>query len=122
MPAPRPVLPAGPRYPRIVQALLWLKQPTRLLEHCARRYGDVFTLRLPLGTDLVQISSPELVRTVFRSAGAAVAEAADTAARALRTALRRRVHPAATARHGPGPDQQPGTGEDSLPICRRCCG
>jgi cytochrome P450 len=48
-----------------VQALLWLKQPTRLLEHCARRYGDVFTLRLPLGTDLVQISSPELVRTVF---------------------------------------------------------
>src|SRR5215472_1520092 len=65
MPAPRPVLPAGPRYPRIVQALLWLKQPTRLLEHCARRYGDVFTLRLPLGTDLVQISSPELVRTVF---------------------------------------------------------
>ena len=65
MPASNPVLPAGPRYPRIVQALLWLKRPTRLLEHCARRYGDVFTLRLPLGTDLVQISSPELVRAVF---------------------------------------------------------
>lgn len=65
MPTPSPVLPPGPRYPRIVQALLWLKQPTWLLERCARRYGDVFTLRLPLGTDLVQISSPELVRTVF---------------------------------------------------------
>src|SRR5215469_15225960 len=63
--APRPVLPEGPRYPRPVQALLWLKRPTRFLDHCARRYGDVFTLRLPLGMNLVQISSPELVRAVF---------------------------------------------------------
>src|SRR6266851_5416145 len=43
------VLPDGPRYPRIVQAVLWLKQPTWFLGHCSRAYGDVFTMRLPLG-------------------------------------------------------------------------
>jgi cytochrome P450 len=63
--APSPMLPQGPPYPRVMQALLWLKQPTWFLDHCARRYGDVFTLRLPLGANLVQISSPELVRAVF---------------------------------------------------------
>jgi cytochrome P450 family 135 len=62
---PGPALPAGPRYPRFVQAMLWLKQPTWLLEHCARIYGDVFTLRLPLGVNLVQVSSPDLVKAVF---------------------------------------------------------
>jgi cytochrome P450 family 135 len=60
-----PALPDGPRLPRIVQALLWLKQPTWLLEHCARSYGDVFTIRLPLGMDLVQFTAPELVKAVF---------------------------------------------------------
>lgn len=63
--SPGRALPDGPRYPRVVQALLWLKRPTWFLDHCARVYGDVFTMRLPLGTDLVQISDPELVRAVF---------------------------------------------------------
>jgi hypothetical protein len=52
--APGPALPEGPRYPRFVQAMLWLKQPTWLLEHCTRIYGDVFTVRLPLGVNLTQ--------------------------------------------------------------------
>ncbi len=59
------VLPDGPRYPRIVQAVLWLKQPTWFLGHCSRAYGDVFTMRLPLGINLVHITSPELVKAVF---------------------------------------------------------
>jgi cytochrome P450 family 135 len=62
---PGPALPGGPHLPRIAQALLWLKRPTWFLEHCARSYGDVFTIRLPLGMDLVHFTSPELVKAVF---------------------------------------------------------
>jgi cytochrome P450 len=59
------VLPDGPRYPRIVQAWLWLKKPTWFLDRCSRAYGDVFTMRLPLAMNLVHIASPELVKAVF---------------------------------------------------------
>jgi cytochrome P450 family 135 len=64
-----PALPDGPHLPRFVQALLWIKQPTWLLDRCSRTYGDVFTIRLPLGMDLVQVSSPELVKAVFGGSG-----------------------------------------------------
>jgi len=59
------VLPDGPRRPRIVQAWLWLKKPTWFLDHCSRTYGDVFTMRLPLGNDLVHVADPDLVKAVF---------------------------------------------------------
>jgi cytochrome P450 len=61
------VLPDGPRHPRIVQAWLWLKKPTWFLDHCSRAYGDVFTMRLPLGMNLVHVTDPELVKAVFGS-------------------------------------------------------
>jgi cytochrome P450 len=48
-----------------VQAWLWLKRPARFLDHCARAYGDVFTVRLPFGIDMVHFTSPELVKAVF---------------------------------------------------------
>ncbi len=59
------VLPDGPAYPRIVQAWLWLKRPLWFLDRCTRAYGDVFTMRLPLGMNLVHIADPELVKAVF---------------------------------------------------------
>jgi cytochrome P450 family 135 len=62
---PSLMLPGGPRYPRTVQAWLWLKRPTWFLGHCSRAYGDVFTVRLPLGMNMVQIADPELVKAVF---------------------------------------------------------
>jgi cytochrome P450 family 135 len=58
-------LPDGPRYPRMVQAWLWLRQPAWFLGQCAGAYGDVFTIRLPLGLNLVHVTSPELVKAVF---------------------------------------------------------
>lgn len=61
----RPVLPRGPRLPRGVQAWLWLKHPAPYLNHCARAYGDVFTVRLPFGINLVQFASPDLVKAIF---------------------------------------------------------
>lgn len=63
--APNPILPNGPGYPRIVQAWLWLKKPTWFLDRCSRDYGDVFTMRLPFGINLVHIGRPELVKAVF---------------------------------------------------------
>jgi len=63
--ASRRILPNGPRYPRIVQAWLWLKKPTWFLDRCSAAYGDVFTIRLPLGMNMVHIASPELVKAVF---------------------------------------------------------
>jgi cytochrome P450 family 135 len=65
MPVPKLVLPDGPHYPRIVQAWLWMKRPTWFLDRCSRAYGDVFTMRLPLGMNLVHIADPELVKAVF---------------------------------------------------------
>ena len=59
------VLPDGPRYPRIVQAWLWLKKPTWFLDRCSAAYGDVFTVRLPLGLNMVHIARPELVKAVY---------------------------------------------------------
>jgi cytochrome P450 family 135 len=63
--APGPALPDGPRYPRAVQAWLWLKRPAWFLAHCSQAYGDVFTMRLPLGMNLVHITGPDLVKAVF---------------------------------------------------------
>jgi cytochrome P450 family 135 len=67
---PSLALPDGPRFPRSVQAWLWLKQPTWFLGYCSRNYGDVFTMRLPLSTDLVHVTSPELVKAVFGGSNA----------------------------------------------------
>jgi cytochrome P450 len=58
-------LPDGPRHPRAVQAWLWLKKPTWFLDHCWTVYGDVFTIRLPFGMNLVHVADPELVKAVF---------------------------------------------------------
>jgi cytochrome P450 len=42
----------------------FLLQPTAFLDHCQRRYGDYFTLRLPNRTTVIS-SDPEAVKTVF---------------------------------------------------------
>jgi len=39
--------------------------PTPVLDRCSRAYGDVFTMRLPFGMNLVHIARLELVKAVF---------------------------------------------------------
>ena len=71
MAARRPVagvaarLPAGPPLARLIQTALWLGWPVGFMEWCARRYGDVFTLRLALGPPTVMVSDPALVERVL---------------------------------------------------------
>ncbi|HUB98869.1 MAG TPA: cytochrome P450 [Solirubrobacterales bacterium] len=64
-------LPPGPRKPRALQTLDWMRAPLPLLEQCQRRYGDTFRLRLWRWGDWVLLCDPADVKRVF-TAGDAV--------------------------------------------------
>jgi hypothetical protein len=58
-------LPPGPSSSWPVQLWRYVYQPTTFLADCARRYGDVFTVRLGGAGTLVVVHAPEHVRQVF---------------------------------------------------------
>ncbi len=64
-------MPPGPRRPRVLQTLAWMRRPLPLLEECHRRYGDTFTLRLLRWGEWVLLADPDDVKRVF-TAGDAV--------------------------------------------------
>jgi hypothetical protein len=51
-------LPPGPPFPGWVQAALLLMFWPRFVGACARRYGSVFTLRIPFMGTLVYLADP----------------------------------------------------------------
>jgi cytochrome P450 family 135 len=59
-------LPPGPRLPPMLMTLVWAVAPTWVLDRCARRYGEAFTLTFgPSGRKLVMLSDPQAVKAVF---------------------------------------------------------
>ncbi len=58
-------LPPGPRAPALAQTAAWWLRPLDMLDACARRYGDVFTIRFAGFGAVVMVSAPEHVRQVF---------------------------------------------------------
>jgi cytochrome P450 len=58
-------LPPGPDSAPLRQALEWVRAPTPMLESCAARYGDPFTLRLAGMGTIVMLSDPEAIRQVL---------------------------------------------------------
>jgi cytochrome P450 len=63
---PVEALPLGPRIPPLALTAVWALAPTWVLDRCARRYGDTFTLTFgPSGRKLVVLSDPEAVKAVF---------------------------------------------------------
>jgi cytochrome P450 family 135 len=58
-------LPPGPRLPTIVQTLLWLLRPTTTMRRWRDRYGDVFTIKLAMTGNSVQVGDPALLKGVF---------------------------------------------------------
>jgi cytochrome P450 family 135 len=59
-------LPPGPRAPAFLQTLAWALAPTWVMDNCARRIGDAFTLTFtPSGMQMVLISDPDAVKTLF---------------------------------------------------------
>ncbi|MCG9891026.1 MAG: cytochrome P450 [Thermosynechococcaceae cyanobacterium MS004] len=59
------VLPSGPQAHPFLQLLQWIGRPVGIMEDCARRYGDLFTLRLgPIGP-VVFCSHPQMLQEIF---------------------------------------------------------
>jgi cytochrome P450 len=59
-------LPRGPRAASLLQTLAWSLAPTWVMDNCAKRLGESFTLTFwPSGMKLVVVSGPEAVKTVF---------------------------------------------------------
>ncbi|MCS6814386.1 MAG: cytochrome P450 [Cyanobacteria bacterium] len=66
-PQPPITLPPGPTLPGPLQTARIILQPIAFLEDCARRYGDVFTLRV-LGINsppVVFVSNPQGIQAIF---------------------------------------------------------
>ena len=61
----RPVLPPGPPGGSLTNAPAWLLRPIPLLDWCARRYGETFTLRIPPSGTYVFVSNPATVKTLL---------------------------------------------------------
>jgi cytochrome P450 len=59
-------LPPGPRVPAFLQTVVWSLAPTWVMDRCAARFGETFTLTFsPNGRQMVVVSNPEAVKTVF---------------------------------------------------------
>jgi cytochrome P450 len=58
-------LPPGPRIPSALQTIYWNSRPLPFMRACAKRYGDVFTLRIRHTGTWVLLSDPADVKTVF---------------------------------------------------------
>src|SRR5262245_6432499 len=62
----RSAYPPGPRWPAAVQSVLFQRHRAWLLPTMARRYGDVFALRVPPYADnLVVFNRPEHIKEIF---------------------------------------------------------
>ena len=53
-----------PRRPSPIQMWEWIARPIPFLERCNRTYGDMFTVRFPVGT-IIFISDPEVIKEIF---------------------------------------------------------
>ena len=58
-------LPPGPSWPSSVQTLAWVTRPKPLLRRAHKRFGDVFTVRTYAFGDIVCLSDPADIKTVF---------------------------------------------------------
>lgn len=52
-------LPNGPKTPAFIQTLQFILNPSAVMENCAKRYGDIFTLRLK--ENVVILSNPQAI-------------------------------------------------------------
>lgn len=65
-----PRIPPGPRWPDLVQAIATIQYRPTVMRRLHRRYGDVFSVRMPYGphgsmVTVVLLADPEHIREVF---------------------------------------------------------
>jgi cytochrome P450 family 138 len=58
-------LPPGPRIPKALQGLAFAFTRRRLMHAAAHRYGDAFSLHVPVYGPLVVVANPQLAKQVF---------------------------------------------------------
>jgi cytochrome P450 family 110 len=58
-------LPPGPTSASLLQTYRYTRNPLALLDECAARFGDIFTLRLVGSRPWVMLSSPALAKAMF---------------------------------------------------------
>jgi cytochrome P450 len=58
-------LPPGPPLPMPLQTVLWVLRTERFIAAARHRYGDIFTIRLPFTSGIVQVCHPDGVRAIF---------------------------------------------------------
>ncbi|HEY3829637.1 MAG TPA: cytochrome P450 [Solirubrobacteraceae bacterium] len=58
-------LPRGPQTPLFLNGLLFLFARSWLMGQLARRYGDAYTIKLPMIGTVVAVSHPDLVKAVY---------------------------------------------------------
>jgi unspecific monooxygenase len=59
------ILPNGPKLPKIIQGIFYFINPYRFLSKCYKKYGDIFTMKLPGFTPMVVVSNPNTVKQIF---------------------------------------------------------
>ncbi len=64
---PRPSVPPGPRLPKLLSAVAVLALRERATRRFRGRYGDAFTVELPIFGPTVVLSSPDLVKQMFQA-------------------------------------------------------
>ncbi|MBX5469274.1 MAG: cytochrome P450 [Thermoleophilaceae bacterium] len=60
-----PSLPPGPRWPMALSTLAWWTRPIPFMARMARRYGDMFTVRIAHEGNWVFVSHPDAIKQVF---------------------------------------------------------
>jgi len=58
-------LPPGPTSPPLLQAMRWVQWPLPLLDECAARFGETFTMRFPSAPPIVFFTHPDAIKTIF---------------------------------------------------------
>jgi len=67
--ADRPSLPPGPKESSIRQLVRQVRDPVGYFEDCRRRFGDVYTTRLPGMPPFVTFALPEAAKEIFANPG-----------------------------------------------------
>ena len=58
--------PRGPRGPKLWTLIRFAADPVGFFEGCRRRYGDLFTIRVPGFPTTVAVCDPETIKLVFQ--------------------------------------------------------
>ncbi|MBN3896079.1 MAG: cytochrome P450 [Nostoc sp. NOS(2021)] len=59
-------LPNGPQIPALLQMVRWIANPMSFMEACAKRYGEIFTIRLERNSPpLVIVSNPQALQQIL---------------------------------------------------------